>query len=438
MRAHELIAQSVSERVLVYGSLPPGGRDLDLLVRPAQAPEVEVALEEAGFARRGHHWARFGDCSVEPVEVTAASAFALPDDELNALFDEAVPIGGQTRLVQPAAHHALLILARRVAGTGNLDEKRRARLDAALGEDPAAFTKARERASAWRAEAALEALDGARRGDGTVPADLLSAARAERPEASLRERAAELRDGLPRLGRVIAFSGLDGAGKSSQVAALRETLELLGYDVTTAWTRVAWDDLIWRVGSSAKRLLGLVHRAIARGGPEAADGRADGPAPSAPEPRTERTAANDPIKRLRERSALLTHAWTATIALTNAIVQWRLMRAPLLRGDVVICDRYALDSIVALRHSYGAARRFSPQRLLLKALLPTPVRAYFLDVSPETAFERKGEWGIEWLASHRSLYLQECRALGVKLIDGERPLGEICAEIARDVWLSGI
>jgi thymidylate kinase len=113
------------------------------------------------------------------------------------------------------------------------------------------------------------------------------------------------------------------------------------------------------------------------------------------------------------------------------------MLGPLARGAIVICDRYALDSIVELRYSYGDELPLRPHRRVLGRLLPAPVRAYLLDVCTETALERKGEWGERWLSRHRDLYLQEASSLGVSVLDGERPLAELCAEIARDVWTSG-
>jgi thymidylate kinase len=122
------------------------------------------------------------------------------------------------------------------------------------------------------------------------------------------------------------------------------------------------------------------------------------------------------------------------IAFANAWSQRRLTRPHLRRGAVVICDRYTLDSVVALRYEYGRGRRFRPQRALISAVSPTPRRAYYLDVSPETAFERKREWGVEWLAGHRDIYLEEASPLKVRVLDGELPREEICAQIAADVW----
>jgi thymidylate kinase len=243
-------------------------------------------------------------------------------------------------------------------------------------------------------------------------------------------RALRDRVGGRRRGVVIALSGLDGAGKSSQTTALRETLERLGHDVEIAWTRATWDDWVWKLGFVVKKVLRVpVHLASRRGHARAVPNGSD--ARPAGEPA-------DPIKRLRERSRLATGAWVMVHALANAWSQRRLTRPHLRRGRLVICDRYTLDSIVAFRVRFGPQHRFRLQRALIAALSPRPPRAYFLDVSPETAYARKGEGGVEWLAAHRRLYLEEHEALGVRRLDGERPREEICAEIARDVWGLGL
>ena len=404
-------------RALVYGSLPPGGRDLDLLVPPDEAGEAEQAAMAAGFLRRGDAWARFADCGVTVVELTPVSDWELPSPEAEALFAEARPLDGFSRLTRPAPHHALLILARRIAREGRgLDGKRRARVDAALREDPDAWARARDRAAAWRAEEALTRLAAAHRaGPGEAGARPPAARRAGR-----------------RRGAVIALSGLDGAGKSTQALALKSTLEHLGYEVTIGWTRIAWDDALWRLALPVKAALQGALRILpgrSRAAP-AAGGGGSGSGTTG--------EGDDTVKRIRESSGLLTHAWTLVIAVSNGISQRRLTRAHVRRGAIVICDRYTLDSIVALRFAYGAHRRFRLQRAVIAALSPTPRRAYLLDVAPETAYARKGEGGVAWLAGHRRLYRQEHVELGVRLLDGERPEEELCAEIALDVWQSGL
>jgi thymidylate kinase len=416
MRAHEVVDQNLRDRALVYGSLPPSGRDLDLLVRPAEEAAAGRSLREAGFLRHGPQWVRFSACKVEIVDLTPAAVWRLPDAELEALFADATPIEGLRWLARPAPHHTILILARRVARDGALDAKRRARVDAALAEDADAWKRAADRAAAWEAKVAVETLRAAHRDAGGQPGRPKRRLMPHRVVGTLRNRVSKRHRGA-----VIALSGLDGAGKSSQAAALRETLEQLGHGVEIAWTRATWDDWVWKLGFAVKKVLRVPVLMVAGRGPARQGPDAGGP-------------ARDPIKRLRERSRVATEAWVMVHALANAWSQRRLARPHLRRGRIVICDRYTLDSIVALRVRFGPQHRFRLQRALIAWLSPTPTRAYFLDVSPETAFARKGEGGVEWLAAHRRIYLEEHEALGVRRVDGERTRAQICAEIASDVW----
>jgi thymidylate kinase len=424
MNAHEVIDSALSDLALVYGSLPPGGRDIDVLVRPAEEAAACRALDDAGFMRRGLQWVRFSACTVEIVDLTPAAEWHLPEAELEGLFADARPIDGLDRLARPAPHHVVLILARRVAAGGALDAKRRARLDAALEEDPGAWRRAAERAAAWNAQIQLERLEASYRDPN---------GRRSRPKRrpTLRRLARVSLDRFRRRGVVIALSGLDGAGKSSQATALKASFERIGHEVEIAWTRATWDDWVWKLGFAVKKILRMPVRLLSRRARTSALAIATD-SPSVAEP------AVDPIKRLRERSRLATGAWVMVHALANAWSQRRLTRPHLRRGRIVICDRYTLDSIVALRVRYGAHHRFRLQRSLIAALSPRPARAYFLDVRPETAFARKGEGGVEWLAAHRRLYLEEHEALGVRHLDGERPREEICTEIAQDVWALGL
>jgi thymidylate kinase len=455
MNAAEFIDAAVAARVLVYGSLPPEGRDLDLLVREPERIAIDACLAEAGFSRQGNEWARFASCSVEAVETASAASLDLPPDELAALFDEALEIDGLRKVVRPCPHHDLLILARRVSrGSGMLDLKRRARLEQTLAEDPDAWKRARERAGGWRSRVALDALEEVWRTGIPIPAAQRAAARRELRRAHAgaetgvvaRLSAAVRRLPRPHQGAVVALSGLDGAGKSSQAAALQETLERLGYDAIVVRTRITWDDSLWAVATPIKQLLTPPLRLLTS---------SRSPRPSRrPPPARERPLAHenddgseerahegqatyDPVTSVRESSSLLTSLWTLMITLANASSQWKLMRRQLLRGGIVICDRYTLDSIVELRYSYGREPSFRAARAALRRLYPTPVHAYFLDVSPSAALERKGEWGLRWLTEHRDLYLEECERFGVRLLDGERPRDELCTEIASEVWNSG-
>ena len=124
MRTLDVVDRAANGRVLVFGSLPPEGRDLDLLVRPAEESAIAAALNEAGFLNRDVQWVRFRGCEVDAVDLSPAASWALSNEEIAALFAEARPLDGTTHLAEPSAHHTLLILARKVSSGSELTEKR--------------------------------------------------------------------------------------------------------------------------------------------------------------------------------------------------------------------------------------------------------------------------------------------------------------------------
>lgn len=403
MRAHEIADAALPGRAVVLGSLPPGGRDLDLLVEPAHRAPVEAALRAAGFEGHEGGWLRFAHRTAELVELVDPATLGLPEDERRALFDDARMLEGCARLARPAPWHVVLILARKAAAEGALTERRRARLEAALAEDPGARAEAERRAAAWGAR--LGALDRAAPADDAPAGGLLPSGVRARLGAG-RDRALGRRRGA-----VIALSGLDGSGKSTQAQALSDALERLGYDVAIEWTRFGFNDRFWDVALRAKELL---TRLLRPGGTKAPD--------------------DDPVRAIRQRSELLTQLWALAITLENVWSQWRLTSGFLARGYVVICDRYTLDSIVSLRYLVDQARPFRVQRLLLRLLTRRPSTAYLLEVAPETAWERKGEHGLPWLRAHHRLYREEHERLGVVRLDGERPAEELAARIAAETF----
>jgi len=425
--AHELVDAAVQRPVLVYGSLPPHGRDLDLLVRPAEAARLADVLTAAGFHSRGQQWVRFADCSVEIVELTAASSWGLTPAALEALYAQAVPLTALRGLVVPSPHHTLLIAALRLAlGDGRLTDKLRRRVDDALAADPVAWETARDSAPGWGATRALALAQRAHAGLPVMSPECRAAAAERYAALGTRPARASLRRVRGRVvrwrrGGVVALSGLDGAGKSSQARALQATLERLGIPATIVWSRIAWSDRLWKAAVPAKKVLTRIATLTRR------RSRRTGHAAS-------RATPPDPIGTLRERSSLLTGVWTTVIALENALMHRSQSIRLVRRGTVVICDRYTLDSIVGLRSAYGAQRRFRFQTALMRMLAPRPRAAYLLDVTPQTALARKGEYDLATLGQQARLYHDDCQRIGVRRLDGELPQEQLCAVIALEVW----
>lgn len=383
MLAADLVDAAAAGPVLVFGSPPPGGRDLDLLVRPVEEEALTSALEREGFERRDVEWVRFRDCTAEAVDVVPVAHWSLPPQEVEALFAEATPVPGFRNIVEPAAHHQLLILARI-----GYRPKRAARLERAE-ETPGAWFAARERASAWGLGPELDAL-------------------------ALREQPARRRVPRPRRPLTVSLSGLDGAGKSTQAAELADTLERLGHTAVILWSPIG-SPLLNLVGKPAKRLLRLLRFGRLRG-------------------MSERSASGS-VMRTGERPGGGRALWATFVGIASLLEQRRRAAPHLLHGKVVIYDRHALDAVVRLRMLYGAGAASRPARLLFRRVAPTVRLAFFLDIHAATSLARKDDiWSLAELERHRETYLEELPRSGVVRLDGEAPKEEICAEIARAVW----
>jgi len=402
-----LVDRAAPGRVVVVGSLPPGARDLDLLVRPGEEATIAGALAGAGFVAHGGRFARFEQCSASEVELIPPHDLGVSATELDSLFVESVPLPGFDRLGAPAPHHRVLLGATQLLGrSGYLAPRHRERLARVLEEHPEAWARARDQAAGWKAERRLTRLARALAGE---PPPL----RARAP-ALLRRVRGTLRP------QVVALSGIDGSGKSLQARALAETLERLGLPAAVIWAPLANEAWLDRLARPVKRVLRLVP-GLATPKAVADPGR--------------REVASNPGRVLRHRSRTLTLVWATIVAVANG---WSLGRDVLRHawaGRVVVADRYHLDSVVRLRFLYGEDRDFPLQRRLVTALSPTPRRAFFLDVDPATSLGRKDDgWSLEELAIQARVYREEHRRFGAERIDGESDSEELCSAIAEMVW----
>ena len=233
-----------------------------------------------------------------------------------------------------------------------------------------------------------------RRGDGRRSRP---GRRSRRPLRMLRgalRRRRRGRAGLhPERATLVVLSGVDGAGKSTQIALLRDHLAGRGMTVATLWCR--WDPLL---AKPAVALLGLLAR-LRRP-------RRAGAAPAADVRRSIRA------RILRHRAAWL--AWRALM-----VVDYGMRLAPAVRrarrlNDVVLLDRYWHDVMVDF--SFGGPLH-EPPALLLR-LLPEAQGIVILDrARGGRARTRRRDSRRAYLSERRRLYREAAERYDAVIVD---------------------
>jgi thymidylate kinase len=202
---------------------------------------------------------------------------------------------------------------------------------------------------------------------------------------------------------LISFSGVDGAGKSTQIANLQRFLHDRGLSTKLL---AFWDDVV--VLSRYRE--GFVHKVY---GSERGIG-----APGQP--------VNRQDKNVRK--------WYLTIArhglyLLDAMHLVMVVAVARRTGaDVIIMDRYIYDELANLPLANAVTSVFIR---VVGAFVPRPDVAYLLDADPEEARQRKPEYPLDFLHSCRSSYHRLARMLGYMTVIPPLPLAEAMGEVEK-------
>jgi thymidylate kinase len=211
---------------------------------------------------------------------------------------------------------------------------------------------------------------------------------------------------------LITFSGLDGSGKSTQIASVMDYLRTQKMRVVKL---AFWDDVV--VGKRYRE--GFVHKVYKSEKGVGAPGK----------------PVNRRDKNMRGWHLSLSRAglyFLDAVHLCEVIGRAR-------RGDpdVIIMDRYIYDELANLPLNNAISRWFAKS---LNALVPKPDLALLLDADPEAARARKPEYPVDFMKQARQAYFQLAQLLGRITTIAPLPLenakqtvlGTVCVALLRN------
>ena len=210
---------------------------------------------------------------------------------------------------------------------------------------------------------------------------------------------------------VISFSGIDGAGKTTQIESLCARMKEAGLRIRVI---AFWDNVakLTRLREGTSHLLFKSDKGIG--------------APSAPINRRDKNVRSWFMSGVR----LLLYTLDAVSA--RAAVK----RALCSDNDMVVFDRFIYDQLANLNLRNPAMRAYA--RLTAK-YVPKPHISYLLDADPIQARTRKPEYPVEFLQANRQSYLTLNDLVGGMTVIGPMPIadternifGHILSELSR-------
>jgi thymidylate kinase len=177
---------------------------------------------------------------------------------------------------------------------------------------------------------------------------------------------------------VVSFSGIDGAGKSSQIDHLKKAFEAKGLSVRVI---AFWDSI-----ATLKQFRESAGHSIFKGDQGVGS-------PSAPINRRDKNVQSLPMTLVR-----------LVLYFSDAFSNRRAVKQAKMSGvDLIIFDRYIYDELANLNLSNPFLRFYA--RGILK-IVPRPHIGFLLDADPAQARARKPEYPLEFLVVNRTSYLE--------------------------------
>jgi thymidylate kinase len=188
--------------------------------------------------------------------------------------------------------------------------------------------------------------------------------------------------------KLVSFSGIDGAGKSTQIDALLRCLDDRGHRFTLY---TFWDDVV----AFSRYREHLTHR-LFKG----------------------EKGVGSPDRPIARRDKNVTFWYMVLLRLFLYILDAFRLSAVVSRQaatgvEFVILDRYIYDELANLPLQHWPVRLYV--RLLLR-IVPRPDLALLLDADPKNAVSRKPEYPLEFVHRNRNAYLEIANMAGLTIL----------------------
>lgn len=206
--------------------------------------------------------------------------------------------------------------------------------------------------------------------------------------------------------KYVSFSGVDGAGKSTQISALRTWLEEQGLRVATI---AFWDE----VATLTNLREGAGHKIF--------KGEKGVGSPEKPVNRRDKNIQTWPMLCVR----------LGLYALDALSTRKQVRKALDSGADFIIFDRYIYDQFANLRLRNRLVRAYV--RALMK-LVPRPDISYILDADPTQARARKPEYPLDFIYINRRAYLDLADLIGGMTVIPAGPVQQMRADVLRHAF----
>ena len=203
----------------------------------------------------------------------------------------------------------------------------------------------------------------------------------------------------------IAFSGLDGSGKTRHIETLRSNF--LTCDIKTAylWNRAGSFPFIGLI-LKIRRLIKSVFVPVS-------------------------TVSEKSEKNILSQNSLPIMLWRVLNVFEMIIFYFFKIRIPMLLGKVIIADRYVYDSMVDMEYTAKSDDFCRVVYSILKHLTPKPDLPFFLDVNTDSIIKRGGDEIKEELVTKDRYYKKVISEMEAVCVDNNLEFRKASEKISR-------